>query len=105
MRSSVESKEELSSRLGGHQKELREFGVESLAVFGSFSRDEATSESDIDFLVEFAPGEKSFDQFMELNFFLEDLLGGSVELLTRESLDPEFAAAIANELEYVDGAE
>lgn len=105
MTPAVDSKKELFSRLRGQADKLREFGVESLALFGSFSRDEATPESDIDLLVEFAPGEKSFDNFMELNFFVDDLLGRSVELLTPESLHPEFAESIANELEYVDGSD
>jgi len=101
----IESKDELLSRLRTHADDLDAFDVETIALFGSFVREEARPDSDVDLLIEFAPGEKSFDKFMELNFFLEDLLGRSVELLPPESLDDAFAEAIEEELEYIDGTE
>ena len=65
-------KEDLMTVLLDHQRELAEMGVRRLAVFGSFVRGEATPESDIDLLVAFEPGQKTFDNFMCLSFFLED---------------------------------
>lgn len=61
--------------LQAHSAEIaKRFGVSSLYLFGSVARDEASPESDVDLLVAFerAPG---FDGYMELRFFLEDLLG------------------------------
>ncbi len=56
--------------------EFRALGVERLGLFGSFYRDEASAEGDVDILVEFIPGQKSFDNFMHLAERLERVLGG-----------------------------
>ncbi len=68
--------------------ELRRLGVDDIRLFGSFARGNPSIDSDVDLLVAFRPGQKTFDQFMALVFFLEDLLGRPVELVTRESLSP-----------------
>jgi predicted nucleotidyltransferase len=59
------------------------------------------SESDIDVLVEFEPGQKTFDNFMRLVFLLEDLLQRPVEVVTAESLSPYLRPYIMKEVEYV----
>ena len=84
-----------------HEAELRAFGVRRLGLFGSFVRDQATTHSDVDLLVEFAPGRKTFDAYMRLVFFLEDLLGRPVELVTLEALSPHLGPHILRETEYV----
>ena len=84
-----------------HEAELRAFGVRRLGLFGSFVRDQATPKSDVDLLVEFAPGQKRFDTYMQLVFFLEELLGRSVELVTPEALSPHLGRHILHETEYV----
>lgn len=94
-------KEDLMTVLLDHQRELAEMGVRRLAVFGSFVRGEATPESDIDLLVAFEPGQKTFDNFMRLSFFLEDILGRPVDLVTEEALSPYIGPYIRNEAEYV----
>ncbi len=63
------------------------FGVKKIGVFGSMARGEAKEESDVDVLVEFESTKKSFDNFMELSFFLEDLFGKNVDLITTSGLD------------------
>ncbi len=80
---------------------MRALGVKRIGLFGSFERDEATLDSDIDLLVEFEPGEKTFDHFMQLAFLLEDLLERRVELVTREALSPYIGPHILDEVEYV----
>jgi hypothetical protein len=69
-------------------------------VFGSFVRGQQRPESDIDLLVEFEPERKSFDVFMGLSFFLEDVLQRRVELVTIESLSPYIGPHILKEVEY-----
>ncbi len=71
-----------------HSKEIRHLGVRRLWLFGSYVRGEATATSDLDVLVEFEPGKKTFDNYMELKFLLEDLLGIEVDLITVEALKP-----------------
>ncbi|WP_297470419.1 nucleotidyltransferase domain-containing protein [Thermococcus sp.] len=51
-------------------------------------RGEARDDSDLDVLVEFEEGKKTFDNYMELKFRLEDLLGIEVDLITVEALKP-----------------
>ncbi|MBU3968095.1 MAG: nucleotidyltransferase family protein [Euryarchaeota archaeon] len=63
------------------------FGVKKIGVFGSMVRGEANMESDVDVLVEFESTKKSFDNFMDLSFFLEDLFGKKVDLITTSGLD------------------
>jgi len=75
-------------RLARRSGEIRALGARRLALFGSFARGEQREHSDVDLLVEFEPGAKSFDSFMRLAFLLEDTLGRRVELVTTDSLNP-----------------
>jgi predicted nucleotidyltransferase len=98
----VQTRKNLIECLHRHRDDLRRLGVERIGLFGSFQRDESDAESDVDLLVEFAPGEKSFDHFMALSFLLEDELGRSVELVTREALSPHIGPHILQSVEYVE---
>lgn len=80
--------------------EFPRFGVSHVWLFGSRSRGDEHSASDWDVLVEFA-GQPSFDTFMGFKCFLEDHLGGRVDLLSRNACSPRFLAAIQNDLDYV----
>jgi len=62
-----------------------QFGVQTLSIFGSVARDEATRASDIDILVDFS-GPPTFRGFMGLKIYLEDALGLRVDLATRRAL-------------------
>lgn len=64
------------------------FGVERLALFGSAARDEATENSDVDVLVAF-DGPATSQRYFGVQFYLEDLLGRSVDLVTEKALRPE----------------
>lgn len=96
----VQTKEEVLTIIRNHQKEIRDLGVRRCGFFGSFVRERATGQSDIDILVEFEPGQKTFDNFMQLAFLLEDLLGRDVDLVTAESLSPYIGPHILKEVEY-----
>lgn len=79
---------DVESRLRCVEPRIRELGVRRLALFGSVLRGEARPDSDVDLLVEFAPGEKTYRRFMDLYDLMEDLFGDRVELVTTESLSP-----------------
>jgi predicted nucleotidyltransferase len=96
----VRTKEDVFTLLRQNGAQLRRFGVGRVGVFGSFVRGDTNAESDVDILVEFEEGKKSFDNFMALAFFLEDLFGRKVDLLTPESLSPYIGSHILNEVEY-----
>jgi len=84
----------LSSNYGYIQKN---FSVSRLSVFGSVARNESTEKSDIDILVEFA-GKATFDNFMNLKFYLQDLLKAGVDLVTQKALRPQIKKEIEKEL-------
>lgn len=97
----VKTKEEVLERLRHLGPELRGLGVARLGLFGSFARGHPSHESDVDILVEFLPGHKTFDNFMSLAQRLEDSLHRHVELITRESLSPHIGPQILETTEYV----
>jgi uncharacterized protein len=74
-----------------------QYGVEHLSLFGSVARDEAKAKSDVDVLVEFSSS-PTFDRFMDLKFFLEELLHTQVDLVTKEALRPQLRSGIEKEL-------
>lgn len=84
-------------RLWQAEPHIRSLGVRRLALFGSVARNEAGPESDVDFLVEFASGQKTFDRFLALADFLEELLDHPVELVTPEALSPYIGPHILSE--------
>lgn len=96
----IERKTELFALLARHHDELRRFGVRRWGVFGSFVNGTPSDRSDIDILVEFESGKKSFDNFMRLAAFLEQQIGRRVELVTPESLSPHIGPHILREVEY-----
>jgi predicted nucleotidyltransferase len=96
----IEHKTDLFTLLASHQLELEKFGVRRWGVFGSFVTGRHNDQSDVDILVEFEPGTKSFDNFMRLAAFLEQQIGRRVELVTPESLSPHIGPHILREVEY-----
>jgi len=101
----IRNKADLFGVLRKHEARLKFYGVKRYGVFGSFVHGEQTDRSDVDILVEFEPGQKSFDNFMQLAFFLEDALGRRVELVTPESLSPYIGPHILREVEYASASE
>lgn len=84
------SKQELQSR----------FGVEALALFGSTARNTADSDSDIDILVAF-DGPATSKRYFGVQFFLEDLMGCPIDLVTEKALRPELRPYVERERIYV----
>lgn len=84
-----------------NKAKLEQYGVKQIGLFGSFVRDEGTDESDIDFLVDFEKGKKTFDNFMDLAFFLEELFQRKVEIVTHQSLSPYIGPRILKTVENV----
>lgn len=94
-------KDEILEVILNHQENIKGYGVKRLGLFGSFVRQEQNEESDIDILVEFEEGKKTFDNFIQLSFLLEDSFKRRVELVTTEALSPHIGPHILNEVEYV----
>jgi predicted nucleotidyltransferase len=83
--------------LGQCLPELRSrFGVTRLALFGSTARNAAGAGSDVDILVAF-DGPATSKRYFGVQFYLEDLLGCSVDLVTEKALRPELRPYIERE--------
>ncbi len=80
---------ETLSLLRAHKPVLEQrFGVTKLALFGSLARDTAREDSDVDLLVGFS-GPATPDAYFGVQFYLEDLLGRAVDLVTERALRPQ----------------
>ncbi len=74
-----------------------EFGVTGLCAFGSYARNEAGPESDLDLLVDFSRTPTLFE-LARLDRMLEQALGVKVDTVPRDSLNPRYAPFILSEL-------
>lgn len=84
-----------------HEAAIKQkYGVKKLGFFGSFARGEERKDSDIDVLVEFKDGFETFDNYMELKFFLEELFERKVDLVTVEALRPQLKEDILKQVSY-----
>jgi len=97
----MQTREDVLKRLQGHQQVMRRLGVRRLGLFGSAARGESRPESDLDFLVELE--RNSFDAYMDLKFFLEDLFQCRVDLVLADTIKPRLREGILKEAEYVPG--
>jgi uncharacterized protein len=75
------------------------YGLKSLAVFGSATRDDFRPESDVDILVEFEPG-ADFDYF-DLQRDLQGIVQREVDLVMRTAVKPHYMEFIQKDLRYV----
>jgi predicted nucleotidyltransferase len=100
MKTGVQTKHDVLNLLFQNRARIRALGVKRLGLFGSFARGGQANRSDVDLLVEFEEGRKTFDNFMQLSFLLEEVLQRHVELVTLESLSPYIGPHILREVEY-----
>ncbi len=85
--------------IAGMRLELSErFTVKRIGVFGSFARDDAGPESDVDIVVELV--EPTFDHYLDLKFRLEDVLKRPVDLVMADTVKPRIKPIIDHEVIY-----
>ena len=95
------NRDEALDLLRTHKPALAErFGVTGLALFGSFARDQTTELSDVDILVQFEIPATSKTYF-GVQFYIEDLLGRPVDLVTEKALRPELRPYVEREAVHV----
>lgn len=97
----IKSKHDIFAGLKSNADKIRNFGVVKIGVFGSYVKNLQTEQSDIDFFVEFDPQKKSYRNFSNLAFFLQDMFHKKVEIVTPQSLNRYFGHKILKEVEYV----
>jgi len=96
----VLDKTEIINELIENMDTLKEFGVARIGLFGSFARDEQNENSDIDILVDFADGFVTFDNYMELKYYLKNLFQRKVDIVRTEALKPEIKNDVLRSVVY-----
>lgn len=95
-------KETVIQRLSSIKHQLTEFGVSSLALFGSTVRGENTPRSDIDILVDFADGQETYTNYLTVCEILQQTFKRyKVDIVTKNGLSPYIGPAILDEAQYV----
>ena len=96
------NKSKIKLKLKENQAHINNYGVDLIGIFGSYAREEQNQNSDIDLLVSFKEGFETFNNFMNLYYFLEDIFKGfKVELVSKNGLNQYLEPIILNEVEYV----
>ena len=96
-----QNRERILKLLQENHAAIKSYGVQRLGLFGSCARNEDRETSDLDFIVEFE--KKSFDAYMDLKAFLEDLFGCRVDLVIEGNIKPRLRSRILAETIYAPG--
>lgn len=92
----------IKEKLKTNKKVISEkFGVKEIAIFGSYVSGEQNPSSDIDIHVILEEGRTTFDNYMDLRFFLEDLFDAKVDLLINNSIRKELRDVVQKSFIYV----
>jgi predicted nucleotidyltransferase len=93
---------EITDILKKHDKDLKKrYGISKIGVFGSYIRNEAREDSDLDILVEFKRDtDIGLLKFVEIENYLSDLLGVKVDLVEKSGLKPRIGKHILKEVIY-----
>ena len=85
-----------------HHDELKQFGIVEIGLFGSWVNGKPRRRSDVDILVEFAPGMTTFDNFMETKFFLEKTFHREIDLVIKSAIKPTLQTRILEDTRYAE---
>jgi uncharacterized protein len=83
---------------------IEKYHVSKVGLFGSFARDEQNDESDVDIIVEFEDRHETFDNYMDLKFYFENLFDRKVDLVIINSIKPSLRHSILRGVKYAKGA-
>ena len=96
------TKDAVKKRIIQNKKQLADFGLDSIGLFGSYVRGEQREKSDIDILVSFKEGKETFNNFMDLCYLIDEIFKNEkVEVVTKNGLSPYIGSKILKEVEYV----
>ncbi|MDD4157532.1 MAG: nucleotidyltransferase domain-containing protein [Candidatus Cloacimonetes bacterium] len=94
-------KDEILEFLQTHKKELKLLGIERIGIFGSYAKNNNTSNSDLDVLVKFGKVDSKFKAYFNTLHYLEDTLKIKVDLCREEDLKQDFKQEIFESTIYV----
>ncbi|OGC10403.1 nucleotidyltransferase [candidate division WOR-1 bacterium RIFOXYC2_FULL_37_10] len=92
------SKKDILKKIKSKRNYIKRFGVKKVGFFGSYMKGKPRKNSDLDVLVEF--DEKTFDNYMDFKFFLENLFKLEIDLVIADSLKPALKPLILKEVIY-----
>jgi hypothetical protein len=96
----MKSLQEIKSTISKHKDQLfNDYPIKSLAIFGSYSKNEQNKESDLDIIVEF--NGKIGIRFIDLANELEDLVGFKIDLVSKNGIKEKYFKSISSDLIYV----
>ncbi|MEL6439845.1 MAG: nucleotidyltransferase domain-containing protein [Cyanobacteria bacterium J06621_8] len=99
LKDKVQTKQEIFEIVKDNEEKFAAFGVFAVGLFGSFVREEATEESDVDLLVWI--NNNDWDNFCDLIEFAEGLFGRKTDVITEGGITPDNGQTICKEVEYV----
>jgi uncharacterized protein len=97
---SMLNRERIFQIIRERKDQINQFGVKKIGLFGSYATGTNTFDSDVDLLVEFEKGKKSFDNYMDLKFFLQQLFQRDVDLVIKDSVKKTLKSQILGSVEY-----
>jgi len=96
------TKENILAILRTHKSELSKYGVLNIGLFGSYLRNEQSTQSDIDLLIDFEPEKENFDNYMAVYDIFEDIFKNEkIEIVTKNGLSKYIGPRILNDVIYV----
>lgn len=96
------TREFILTKLKSNKPKLQSLGVKTVGLFGSYVRNEQSTESDIDILIDFEPSKENFDNFISACNLFEDIFKNErVEVVTKNRLSPHIGPKILDEVLYV----
>ncbi len=98
----LDRKIEIKRLLIKNREIIKKFGIKKIGLFGSVVKGQIRSGSDIDILVEFDKDQERYKNLIDLYFFLQQLFGRRIDLVTPSSLSPYIAPYIMKEVEYIE---
>ena len=94
--------ESIIEKIKLNMEQIKGFGVEKIGLVGSYIQNRQKADSDIDILVQFEKGRKTFDNYMSLKFFLENLFERKVDLVISEAVKPDLKPQILGSVKYAE---
>lgn len=92
--------EDIITFFKSNKHEFEKYGVNKIGLFGSYAKNQEDENSDIDVLVEFKEGNKTFDNYMDLKFYLEDSFNKEVDLVICGNIKEDFKKEILGSARY-----
>ncbi len=97
----ISSKHDIINIIKSNQHKLIALGASRIGFFGSYAKNTADHQSDIDIFIEFEKGKKKFKNYTGAYLLLKELLQKDIDFITPESLSPYIGPHILKEVEYV----